>query len=94
MNGKIIDKCIEMLKKDTPEIQYVLGMLEALKEMQPEEKRSVGTPPFMVLNSENQASGSKTTPSQTAGGLAERDPMLDIEASSIATLNKIKNEQG
>lgn len=35
MNSNIIKKCIDKLKEDKPDIQYVLGMLETLYEMQP-----------------------------------------------------------
>lgn len=36
MNGKILQKCVDELKKgDKAEIKYVLGMLEALLEMEP-----------------------------------------------------------
>jgi len=36
MNTNILKKCIDELKKEKPEIQYVLGMLETLYEMQPQ----------------------------------------------------------
>ena len=39
MNSKILDKCIAELKTEKPKIDYVLGMLETLREM------SVGTAP-------------------------------------------------
>lgn len=34
MNTNILKKCIEELRKDDPKIDYVLGMLETLSEMQ------------------------------------------------------------
>ena len=34
MNSKILQKCVEELKKDTYSKEYVLGMLETLIEMQ------------------------------------------------------------
>jgi hypothetical protein len=33
MNTTILSKCVDELKKDTPNIQYVLGMLETLVTM-------------------------------------------------------------
>lgn len=37
MNKKILQKIIDELKKDTPSIPYVLGILETLMESLPEE---------------------------------------------------------
>lgn len=34
MNGRILQKCVEELKKDSFSKEYVLGMLETLIEMQ------------------------------------------------------------
>ncbi len=36
MNTNILNKCIEELKKDTPDLSYLRGMLETLMEMQNE----------------------------------------------------------
>lgn len=36
MQINIIKKCIEELSKDTPRLEYVRGLLEALVEMQPQ----------------------------------------------------------
>lgn len=33
MNTRTLTKCVDELKKDTPNIQYVLGMLETIIEM-------------------------------------------------------------
>ncbi len=35
MNPQILRKCVEELKKETPNISYVLGMLETVIEMMP-----------------------------------------------------------
>lgn len=44
MNSKILQKCVEELKKDTFSKEYVLGMLETIIEMQ---KPSVPDYPFI-----------------------------------------------
>lgn len=35
MNPNILKRCVEELKKEAPNIQYVLGMLETVIEMMP-----------------------------------------------------------
>lgn len=45
MNTNVLSKCVDELKKDTPNIQYVLGMLETIIEM------SGGTRPVDIKSS-------------------------------------------
>ena len=84
MNGKILQKCIDKLKtkKDDADIQYVLGMLEALAEMLPEDKKVCPTPRDPL------APGTATPPS-TIKKTPEMDDAAMIEAKAIEDLKKI-----
>ena len=53
MNANILKKCIDKLKEEKPDIQYVLGMLETLFEMQQMTTASGLTPERKVLNNSN-----------------------------------------
>lgn len=84
MNGKILQKCIDKLKtkKDDADIQYVLGMLETLLEMQPEDKKICLPPDPLVPG--------KLTPSSLMPlKKKEMDEAAIMEAEMSAALNKI-----
>lgn len=43
MNTNILNKCIEELKKDEPDLSYLRGMLETLMELQGSSARTITT---------------------------------------------------
>ena len=89
MNGnKILEKCIEELKGEHPEIKYVLGMLEALLEMQPGEKKvcPVVTPGG---GAGSVGATSDKIPTGTAKVGEEMDEGKILEANMLANLGKV-----
>ena len=94
MNGnKILEKCIEELKGDKPEIKYVLGMLEALLEMQPGEKKVCPvTTPSGGAGSAGPSSSNipgSNTKAPTGNANAEMDEGKILEANMLANLGKV-----
>lgn len=53
MNRKIIQKIIDELKKESPKIDYVLGILETVIETLPEEKSILIKKNFPMFTGEN-----------------------------------------
>lgn len=94
MNGnKILQKCIEELKNDKPEIKYVLGMLEALLEMQPQSERKdiLGGGAGSVGGGASGHSPSATIGSNTkmpTGTAGSMDEAKILEENMKANLNK------
>lgn len=86
MKNKILQKCVEELKKDTPKIDYVLGMLESVIELS-----EVYVNPFSSTTS-GQASGTPgvstinnvtTIPEEEGSGLLgayERGPIASLKS--------------
>lgn len=74
MNRKIIQKVIDRLTKETPDIQYALGILDTILESLPEEKT--------VMTFDNVHVGQ--IPAMIAPVQAESDEgrLLDMEASA------------
>lgn len=102
MNGnKILQKCIDELKGENPEIKYVLGMLEALLEMQPKENTVI--PGNMTIHDPLKSTGgaggsgnyprtgdnfsNTKMPSGTAGPTIDEATIL--EENLKANLNKV-----
>ena len=82
MNTNILKKCIDKLKEDEPDIQYVLGMLETLYEMQPQ---PLGLASVIGL-------GVKTSASEIPKG-SDVDEAAILDARAKAALEIIKETE-
>lgn len=86
MNTNILKKCIDELKKEKPEIQYVLGMLETLYEIQKPTVIVPGTP--TIKSTEVKDIDEKAM--LDAKAKAAIDEIKRLEAESVST-NVVKN---
>lgn len=68
MNTLILQKCVEELKKDSPKIDYILGMLETLIEMS---GNAVTSTPVMPNTVYVQATGTTPQPLSEEERLAQ-----------------------
>lgn len=68
MNTSILQKCVEELKKDSPKIDYILGMLETVIEMSGNAVVSTPTMPNTVYI---QATGTTPQPLSDEEKLAQ-----------------------
>lgn len=91
MNSKILQKCIEELAQETPNIAYVRGMLEAMLELSVDKEPSVNASnPYLFTeayssNFPNLAGSVNVIPPTTPGReLTPADTAVEMALASIA----------
>lgn len=87
MNTNILKKCVEELKKESPKIDYVLGMLESVIELSGTNTAySIATPGYSTITIPGGATGSV--------GITTGSGLMDLEsttASYVTTPGPIGN---